>query len=72
MDDISLPWFYRLTFREEIMALLACVDEQGERMQQYMGQELNIVGPVLEAFKKIGTKSKGRDNSNDLKFRYRE
>lgn len=72
MDDIPLPSFYQPMFREEITALLAYVDEQCEKMQQYIGQEHNILGPVLETFKKIETKSQGRDNRNYLKFRYRE
>ena len=41
MDDIPLPSLYWPMFREEITALLACIDEQHERMQQYIGQEHN-------------------------------
>lgn len=69
IDDIPLPRFYWPLFREEITALLACVDVQHERMQQYIVQEHNILSPVLETFKKIETKSQGRDNRNYLKFR---
>lgn len=48
LDDISLLSFYQPMTREEITALLACADEQRERMQQYLGQEHNILDPVLE------------------------
>lgn len=48
LDDVPLLSFYQPMTREEIPALLARVDEQRERMQPHLGQEHNILGPVLE------------------------
>jgi len=72
MDDIPHSSLFRPMFREEITALLACVDEQRERMQKYSGQEHNVTRPVLETFQKIDTKSQGKDNRSSMKLRYQE
>lgn len=69
MDDISLPSFFRPMFREGITALLACVDEHGERMQQDFGEEHNILGPVFKTFQNIETKLQRRDKRKYLKCR---